>query len=79
MSSGPYRLVRHLSYTGLLINLLGLGIALGNWLAVLPIIGAAAASLAYRIYVEEHALSNSLGDDNRQYMSETKRLIPFLL
>ena len=33
--SGPYRL-RHPSYTGLLVALLGLNLALGTWLAYWP-------------------------------------------
>jgi protein-S-isoprenylcysteine O-methyltransferase Ste14 len=39
---GPYRLIRHPSYTGLLITLLGLGLSLtNNWLSLLVIMGCA--------------------------------------
>ena len=76
---GPYRLIRHPSYTAILINLFGVGIGLGNWLAIVPLLGLGAAGLAYRIRVEEQALSTAIGEPYRSYMSETKRLIPFIL
>src|SRR5256885_9896488 len=34
VSNGPYRWVRHPSYTGLLLIVAGLGLAVGNWLAL---------------------------------------------
>ena len=34
VDTGPYRLIRHPSYTGLLMAALGLGIALGTWLSI---------------------------------------------
>ena len=33
LDTGPYRCVRHPSYTGLILILIGLGLALGNWAA----------------------------------------------
>jgi protein-S-isoprenylcysteine O-methyltransferase Ste14 len=43
---GPYRWVRHPSYTGMILTLVGIGLALGNWasvavLAVVPTVGLA--------------------------------------
>jgi protein-S-isoprenylcysteine O-methyltransferase Ste14 len=34
VSNGPYRWVRHPAYTGLLLVVIGFGLALGNWLAL---------------------------------------------
>jgi protein-S-isoprenylcysteine O-methyltransferase Ste14 len=78
MTDGPYRLVRHPSYLGLLLILTGLGAAYGNWLslaalAVIPTIG-----LIYRIHVEEAALSATLGRAYTSYASGHKRLIPLV-
>jgi protein-S-isoprenylcysteine O-methyltransferase Ste14 len=75
---GPYRWVRHPSYTGLLLIAAGLGLAEGTWpgLAIcllLPIV-----ALLRRIHVEEAALTRIIGDPYRAYQNRTKRLIPGL-
>jgi protein-S-isoprenylcysteine O-methyltransferase len=78
IDSGPYRFIRHPSYTGALIAFLGFGFCLGNWLSIvlvtLPIFGA----FLWRIRIEERALIDGLGDDYRAYMRRTKRLLPFI-
>src|SRR5437868_6297963 len=35
IETGPYRLIRHPSYTGFLITLLGFGLSVTNWLSLL--------------------------------------------
>ncbi len=79
IETGPYRLIRHPSYTGLLITLLGLGFSLTNWLSLLVLMGCTLIGLSYRIYVEEHVLQEHLGQRYQEYMRHTKRLIPFVL
>ncbi len=59
---GPYRWVRHPSYTGLLLTLSGAGVAFGNWLSILALIIWSALGLAIRIRVEERALLAALGE-----------------
>ena len=76
VDTGPYRWVRHPSYTGLLLTLVGLGVALGNWLsvaalAVVPLIG-----LVVRIHVEERELLAGLGEPYRKYAEGRRRLVP---
>src|SRR5450432_2077157 len=34
VEAGPYRYIRHPSYTGALVSAVGLGLALGNWVSV---------------------------------------------
>jgi protein-S-isoprenylcysteine O-methyltransferase Ste14 len=75
---GPYRYIRHPSYTGALITLVGLGLALGNWVGLLALLACMAAAYAYRISVEEAALVVALGEPYKQYMRRTRRLAPFL-
>jgi protein-S-isoprenylcysteine O-methyltransferase Ste14 len=75
---GPYRYIRHPSYTGALITLVGLGLALGNWVGLLALLACMAAAYAYRISVEEAALVAALGEPYKQYMRRTRRLVPFL-
>jgi protein-S-isoprenylcysteine O-methyltransferase Ste14 len=80
IEAGPYRLIRHPSYTGLLISLFGLGLSLtGNWLSLIVIMGCALIGFGYRIYVEERVLQKHLGQSYQEYMRRTKRLIPFVL
>ncbi len=78
VSSGPYRYIRHPSYAGNLVALLGLGLALDNWASLLSI-AAVLPALAYRIKVEEEALEAALGDPYRAYAARTKRLVPHVL
>ena len=78
VESGPYRWVRHPSYTGGLVTLLGILLCCLN-VASLAAMVVAAAGYAYRIRVEERALATDLGSPYRDYMRRTKRLIPFLI
>ena len=75
---GPYRFLRHPAYTGSLLSFLGLGLAFGNWISVAVIAVVTIAAMAYRIHVEEQALTERFGDAYRAYASRTKRLIPGL-
>jgi protein-S-isoprenylcysteine O-methyltransferase Ste14 len=79
IEAGPYHYIRHPSYTGALITLIGLGLALGNWAGLFALLACMGAAYAYRISVEEAALLAALGDPYAQYVRRTRRLIPFLL
>jgi protein-S-isoprenylcysteine O-methyltransferase Ste14 len=74
--TGLYRLVRHPSYSGLLLVFLGLGLSLGNWLSVAMIVVPFLGVLLYRIQVEEVSLVEALGQDYVEYCKTTKRLLP---
>jgi len=75
---GPYRYIRHPTYTGALLTLLGFGLALGNWAGLAAALSCMGFAYAYRIPVEEAALSSALGEVYKQYMRRTWRLVPFL-
>src|SRR5207245_4600596 len=79
VEKGPYRLVRHPSYTGVLITFAGLGLAVQSLGAVLVLLLFFVISFGYRMHVEERALLSGLGQDYASYMKRTKRLIPFVL
>jgi protein-S-isoprenylcysteine O-methyltransferase Ste14 len=74
--TGLYRSIRHPAYAGELMTLLGIGLALGNWLSVLALFGIPLLALLYRISVEEKALVAHFGQDYKDYRERTKRLIP---
>jgi protein-S-isoprenylcysteine O-methyltransferase Ste14 len=78
VQSGPYARIRHPSYTGALMTLLGVLVCCANF-ASLAALALALAGYTLRIRVEERALAGELGLAYRDYMRRTKRLIPFLI
>src|ERR1035437_2204776 len=74
--TGLFRLVRHPSYSGLLLLFLGMGLSFGNWLSFAVIVIPFLAALLYRIQVEESSLVEVLGQDYVEYCKSTKRLLP---
>jgi len=73
---GPYRAVRHPSYTGLLVGVLGLALMLGDWVALATAFALSLAGLLIRIRSEERALLEGLGQQYADYMARTWRLVP---
>ena len=78
IEAGPYRYIRHPSYSGALLTLLGFGLSLGNWAGLAAILSCMGAAYAYRIPIEEAALTAALGESYKQYVRRTWRLVPFL-
>jgi protein-S-isoprenylcysteine O-methyltransferase Ste14 len=76
VQDGPYRFVRHPSYSGSLIALTGMACLTFNWLGFLVILVCSLAAYIVRISAEEKMLVLSLGEDYRRYAERTKRLIP---
>jgi protein-S-isoprenylcysteine O-methyltransferase len=77
--TGPYRLVRHPSYTaGMMMNI-GIGLALGSWISFALLTIATIGTYAYRVKVEERALVTAIGEPYRIYMKESKRFIPYIV
>jgi protein-S-isoprenylcysteine O-methyltransferase len=76
IDGGPYRYVRHPSYTGALMAFLGLGLALANWASLAILLIPISLAFARRMRIEEAALLQGLGAPYRLYMDRTKRLIP---
>jgi protein-S-isoprenylcysteine O-methyltransferase Ste14 len=78
VQDGPYRLVRHPSYSASLIAMTGVACLTFNWLGFIAIVAGCLAAYSIRISVEEKVLISNLGDDYRQYAARTKRLIPWI-
>ncbi len=78
VEDGPYRWIRHPSYLGGLLAMIGFGMTMTNWLAMLIPVCCAAAGYAYRIPLEEQALVRGLGPEYAAYMRRTWRLIPYV-
>jgi len=76
---GPYRFVRHPSYTAAFLMFIGIGLALGSWISLVILFFAHCYLYGRRVAVEERALLDTLGTPYREYMSRTKRFISFLI
>jgi protein-S-isoprenylcysteine O-methyltransferase Ste14 len=77
VSTGPYRWLRHPSYTGFWLEVAGIGLGTGNVLSaaigvLLPLIGITA-----RIAGEERELAASL-PGYREYIRDRRRLVPLI-
>ena len=75
---GPYRIVRHPSYTGLLSAFVGCGLMLGNWVGAAACFLLMLVGLIYRLLREEHAMIDSLGDAYLDFANNRARLVPFV-
>lgn len=75
---GPYRLLRHPSYTGAILTGIGVGILLGSWISLAVLVVLPVAGYLYRVRVEEEALRRELGAPYADYARGTWRLIPFV-
>ena len=75
---GPFRWVRHPSYTGVLLAFVGWALTLRNWAAVAVVLVPISIAFVRRMNVEEEALQGALGERYVEYMKRTKRLIPLL-
>lgn len=75
---GPYRLVRHPIYTGLLLLFLGNAVMVGDWRGLLAV-AIVLASFWRKLRLEEVWLTEHFGEPYRLYQARTKALIPGVL
>jgi len=76
VTSGPYRLVRHPIYSGILLAAIGTAVALSwFWLTAVALAGV---YLIYSATVEERYLSEQFPDSYARYKRSTKMLVPFV-
>jgi protein-S-isoprenylcysteine O-methyltransferase Ste14 len=78
IDTGPYGMVRHPIYTGLIIGILATGLAVGTWTAIL---GALFVSFGewQKARMEEGFLSVELGQEAyRNYSRRVPMIVPFL-
>jgi protein-S-isoprenylcysteine O-methyltransferase len=76
VKEGPYHLLRHPSYTGLLFIALGTSLLIGPLFGVILATLATLASLLNRIRIEERALLEKFGVEYADYRTGTWRLLP---
>jgi protein-S-isoprenylcysteine O-methyltransferase Ste14 len=74
--SGPYHLVRHPIYSGILVAGLGTAVAL-SWVWLIPV-ALAGTYFIYSASVEERYMTEQFPDTYPAYKRSTKMLVPFL-
>ena len=76
---GPYRFIRHPSYTAAFLMFIGIGLALCSWISLAILFFAHCYLYGRRVAVEERALLDTLGAPYHEYMLRTRRFIPFVI
>jgi protein-S-isoprenylcysteine O-methyltransferase len=76
VEKGPYRFVRHPSYSGLLLAFIGLGVFFANSLSILVLLVPIVLAVINRVVTEERALLSFLGPPYAAYCARTKRFVP---
>lgn len=77
-TEGPYRFVRHPIYTGMLGMLIGTGIAVSYWPALLVAIAVFLIGTSIRIRIEERLLRETFGSEFETYVRSVPALVPGL-
>jgi protein-S-isoprenylcysteine O-methyltransferase Ste14 len=77
VTSGPYHLVRHPIYSGILAAGLGTAVALSWWWLIA--VALAGVYILYSAQIEERYLTDQFPDDYPDYKRSTKMLVPFIL
>ncbi len=78
INSGPYRLIRHPIYSGLLLLFLGNAVMVGDWRGLLAV-AIVFISFWRKLKLEEKWLTQHFGDVYRAYQQRTKALVPAVL
>ncbi len=76
VQAGPYKWLRHPSYTGLLLAFVGCGLSMCNWVSLIAVVVPITAAILHRIHVEEKMLTQQFGEAYAAYRKTTKRLLP---
>jgi protein-S-isoprenylcysteine O-methyltransferase Ste14 len=79
VKTGVYRLIRHPMYSSFFLLGLSQMLLLPNWLAGASGLIGVALLFVFRVRREEHMMLQTMGDEYRDYMTSTKRLIPWVL
>jgi protein-S-isoprenylcysteine O-methyltransferase Ste14 len=77
VTSGPYHLVRHPIYSGILVASVGTAVAL-SWLWLIAVV-LAGVYFTYSAAVEERYLTKQFPDTYPSYKRSTKMLVPYIV
>jgi protein-S-isoprenylcysteine O-methyltransferase Ste14 len=75
-TDGIYERIRHPSYSGMLLVLVGFSVEMYSFYSFLVLVLPVFIAVLYRIDIEEKVLINEFGNSYLEYKAETKKLIP---
>ncbi len=78
ITKGPYHFIRHPSYSGGILAILGIAIALRSMIAIVVVTLLCSITYGLRIRFEERIMLAEFGEDYLIYKRKTKRVIPFI-
>jgi protein-S-isoprenylcysteine O-methyltransferase Ste14 len=79
ITSGPYQFIRHPIYTAFVLILGSILLISANWFIGLACLGMTVLEVTSRIGFEESLMLEYFGDQYREYMKKTGRLLPRLI
>ena len=79
ITSGPYQFIRHPIYTAFVLILGSALLISANWFIGLAWLGMTVLEVASRVGFEESLMLEYFGDQYREYMKKTGRLLPRLI
>lgn len=77
-TDGMYEWLRHPSYFGILLIVVGFSAAMNSLLSFAVLVIPVFIAIVYRIKTEEKVLISEFGSQYINYMSTTKKLIPYI-
>jgi protein-S-isoprenylcysteine O-methyltransferase Ste14 len=77
-TNGLYSIIRHPSYLGLLMIMTGEAVSMDSLRSFIIVVLPITIAIFYRIHVEEKLLEEEFGETYKDYMRNTKRIIPYL-
>jgi protein-S-isoprenylcysteine O-methyltransferase Ste14 len=77
VTGGPYQVLRHPRYLGIILFNVGIALIFHSWLALL-LVAALALVLLWRIHDEEAFMQQAFGTQWEAYARQSWRLVPFI-
>jgi protein-S-isoprenylcysteine O-methyltransferase Ste14 len=73
--SGPYAIVRHPIYSGLLVAFVGMAVGQGTWVGILAV-AIIAVAFVRKLRIEERFMADQFGEQYARYRREVPGLVP---
>jgi protein-S-isoprenylcysteine O-methyltransferase Ste14 len=78
VKEGPYKFIRHPMYAFFYLYAISIGLMSSNWLVLIAGFLCWTCTCLLRIGREEKMLAEEFGQEYRDYMKKTRRLVPFV-